>query len=409
MGRINIKSLGKAYKRYPRPLSRVLEWILPSRRPHHELHWVLRGIDINIEPGEAVGIIGINGAGKSTLLKMITGTTLPTEGEIQLSGRVAAILELGMGFHPDFTGRQNVFMAGQLLGLNAADISRLMPDIEAFAEIGEYLDQPVRIYSSGMQMRLAFSLATAKRPDILIVDEALSVGDAYFGTKCMERIRDYRNDGTTLLIVSHDKQAIQSLCNRALLLDGGRLAKEGDPESVMDFYNASLVTRHSQEITQKKLADGKTTTISGSGEAEISSLFFVDDSGNQIEVAEVGASVALIAKVTVRKPVNCLVFGYMLRDRLGQCIHGSNTMHHNAAVYDLKENEVLEYRIDFTVDLGPGEYSVSTALTSTDTHFINNYHWHDRASSLHVVNRDKPYFDGYTWLKNKVTVTRESP
>lgn len=175
MGHIRVSGLGKAYKQYPNRWSRLFEWLVPFSRSRHHLHWVLQGVDFEIQPGEAVGIVGVNGAGKSTLLKMITGTTQPTCGQIHLHGRVAALLELGMGFHPDFTGRQNAFMAGQLLGMQVEEIEALMPEIEGFAEIGDAIDHPVRTYSSGMQMRLAFSVATARRPDILIVDEALSV------------------------------------------------------------------------------------------------------------------------------------------------------------------------------------------------------------------------------------------
>ena len=189
MGTIHVSSLGKAYKQYRTRWSRLAEWVLPFLGLRHTLKWVLKDISFRVEPGEAVGIIGINGAGKSTLLKLITGTAQPTTGSVQITGRLTALLELGMGFHPDFTGRQNAFMAGQLIGLSGAEITALMPQIEAFAEIGDYIDQPVRVYSSGMQMRLAFSLATAKRPDVLIVDEALSVGDAYFQHKSFERIR----------------------------------------------------------------------------------------------------------------------------------------------------------------------------------------------------------------------------
>ena len=243
---ITVTNLGKAYKNYPDRLSRLKEWLDPQHRPRHQLHWVLQDINFVVRPGEAVGIVGINGAGKSTLLKMITGTTSPTSGSIQVNGRVAALLELGMGFHPEFTGRQNVYMAGQLLGHSVEEITRLMPSIEAFAEIGDYIDQPVRVYSSGMQMRLAFSVATACRPDVLIVDEALSVGDAYFQHKSFDRIREFRKQGTTLLIVSHDKQSIQSICDRAILLNKGKLAMEGEPEAVMDNYNAMLARQQSQ-------------------------------------------------------------------------------------------------------------------------------------------------------------------
>ena len=261
MGSIRVSNLGKAYKQYPASWSRLAEWLLPFRKPDYKLKWVLQDISFHVDPGEAVGIIGINGAGKSTLLKLITGTAQPTTGKVAINGRVAAMLELGMGFHPDFTGRQNVFMAGQLIGLNQQEITELMPEIEAFAEIGDYLDQPVRVYSSGMQMRLAFSVATARRPDVLIVDEAMSVGDAYFQHKSFDRIREFRKQGTTLLIVSHDRGAIQSICDRAILLDAGRLAKEGAPEEIMDFYNAMLAERENRTVRQDKLADGKVPGI----------------------------------------------------------------------------------------------------------------------------------------------------
>src|SRR5450830_1776790 len=240
MGAITVKQLGKAYKQYPTRWSRLAEWLLPMRGPRHQLKWILSDINFHVAAGEAVGLIGVNGAGKSTLLKLITGTTQASSGSVSVGGRVAALLELGMGFHPDFTGRQNVYMAGQLIGLTVDELTQAMPEIEAFAEIGEYIDQPVRVYSSGMQMRLAFSVATAKRPDILIVDEALSVGDTYFQHKSFDRIREFRKQGTTLLIVSHDKSAIQSVCDRAILLDAGRISKEGKPEEIMDYYNAMI-------------------------------------------------------------------------------------------------------------------------------------------------------------------------
>ncbi len=215
MGTITVTNLGKAYKQYPTRWSRLAEWVLPGKKVRHQLQWVLQDINFTVNPGEAVGIIGINGAGKSTLLKMITGTTQPTTGSVNITGRVSAMLELGMGFHPDFTGRQNVYMAGQLLGYNMEEIARLMSEIEAFAEIGDYIDQPVRVYSSGMQMRLAFSVATMSRPDILIVDEALSVGDAAFQRKCFRRIESYCAQKTTLLFVSHDTETVKKICSKS--------------------------------------------------------------------------------------------------------------------------------------------------------------------------------------------------
>ena len=209
MGHIRIENLGKDYRQYPTRLSRLAEGLNPAGAARHQQNWVLQDISLDVRPGEAVGIVGSNGAGKSTLLKIITGTTIPTSGSCSVGGLVSALLELGMGFHHDFTGRQNVYMASQLLGLQRDEIEELMPAIEDFAEIGDAIDRPVRTYSSGMQMRLAFSVATARRPDVLIDDEAMSEGDAYFQYKRSERIRSFRQAGTTMLIVSHVRHATQ--------------------------------------------------------------------------------------------------------------------------------------------------------------------------------------------------------
>src|SRR6476659_867992 len=194
MGTLVVEGLGKAYRQYPSQWSRLAEWVLPGAA-RHRLHWVLRGVSFRVHPGEAVAIIGANGAGKSTLLKLVTGTTQPSEGRVTVEGRISAMLELGMGFHPEFSGRQNVFMAAQLLGMTREETAAAMPAIEAFADIGEYIDEPVRIYSSGMQVRLAFAVATAIRPDLLSLDEALSVGAAHFQHKSFNRIREFQSKG----------------------------------------------------------------------------------------------------------------------------------------------------------------------------------------------------------------------
>jgi lipopolysaccharide transport system ATP-binding protein len=406
MGSIRIDGLGKAYKQYPRRWSRLAEWIMPGGAPRHTLHWVLRDISFTVERGEAVGIIGINGAGKSTLLKMIAGTTQPTTGSVQVAGRIVAMLELGMGFHPDFTGRQNVFMAGQLLGLSAEHIARLMPEIEAFAEIGDYLDQPVRVYSSGMQMRLAFTVATAQRPDILIVDEALSVGDAYFQHKSFDRIREFRKAGTTLLIVSHDKQAIQSICDRAILLDAGRIAKEADPESVMDFYNALLADRQNQHVVQQVREDGRVETLSGTGEATVVDIALLNDKGERIEVLDVGAAVALRVQVAARAHIPRLVIGYVIKDRVGQSVFGTNTHHLGMPLYDLQPGEQATFQFRFTAALGVGSYSIAVALHSAESHVDKNYEWRDLALVFNVLNLSRPTFVGTAWLPPVAVVDR---
>lgn len=398
MGTITVTHLGKAYKQYPNRWSRLAEWLLPGKRLRHHLHWVLQDINFTVQPGEAVGIIGINGAGKSTLLKMITGTTQPTTGSVHISGRVAALLELGMGFHPDFTGRQNAFMAGQLLGYSVEEIARLMPEVEAFAEIGDYIDQPVRVYSSGMQMRLAFSVATAHRPDVLIVDEALSVGDVYFQHKSFDRIREFGRQGTTLLIVSHDKGAIQGICDRAILLNAGRLAMQGEPEAVMDYYNAMLAERENQTVRQQVTHAGKVQTVSGSGEATVEEIALLNKAGERIEVANVGQSITLNIMVRAAVDLPELVVGYMIKDRLGQTVFGTNTHHLNRKISRLQGGQTLACKFQFAANLGEGTYSVAVALHTGDTHIAKNYEWRDLALVFNVINSDKDRFVGGAWL-----------
>lgn len=404
MGTITITNLGKAYRQYPTRWSRLIEWVTPNHKSRHTLKWVLRDINFTVKPGEAVGIIGINGTGKSTLLKMITGTTQPTTGGVCITGRVAALLELGMGFHPDFTGRQNAFMAGQLLGYKVEDIARLMPEIEAFAEIGEYIDQPVRVYSSGMQMRLAFSVATAQRPDVLIVDEALSVGDAYFQHKSFDRIREFRKQGTTLLIVSHDKGAIQSICDRAILLDAGKLALEGEPEAVMDFYNAMLAERENLTVHQQVTDDGKIQTISGNKSAQIMDVALLDEGGQVIQVSGVGKTTTLQVKVVANKPLPKLIFGYMIKDRLGLPIFGTNTFYKNQPLLDVKPGVEYVFRFKFSMNIGPGSYSVAVALTNGEDHLSDNYEWRDQALVFSVVNLAHDHFLGCAWIEPSVEI-----
>ncbi|MFY9136492.1 ABC transporter ATP-binding protein [Zwartia sp.] len=406
MGTISVRNLGKAYKQYPSRWSRLAEWMIPFSKPRHKMKWVLQDLNFTIQAGEAVGIVGINGAGKSTLLKMITGTTQATVGNVEVTGRVAALLELGMGFHPDFTGRQNAIMAGQLLGLSVEALNQLMPEIEAFAEIGDYIDQPVRVYSSGMQMRLAFSVATAQRPDILIVDEALSVGDSYFQHKSFDRIRDYSQQGTTLLIVSHDKGAVQGICDRAILLNAGRLAMEGDPEAVMDYYNAMLAERGRLTVRQEVDQDGRIKTTSGTGEATIESAELLNAQNEAVEVIGVGQTVRIRVRVNAHVDLPELVLGYMIKDRLGQPVFGTNSHHLRQPTEHVRQGEHLEYVFDFDANLGVGSYSVALALHTADTHVGQNFEWRDRAIVFNVINIDKDPFVGAAWLPTTLKCDR---
>jgi lipopolysaccharide transport system ATP-binding protein len=337
---------------------------------------------------------------------MITGTTQPTTGGINITGRVAALLELGMGFHPDFTGRQNAFMAGQLLGMSIEEISNLMSEIEAFAEIGDYMDQPVRIYSSGMQMRVAFSVATARRPDVLIIDEALSVGDTYFQHKSFDRIREFRKQGTTLLIVSHDKGAIQSICDRAILLDAGRLAKQGEPEAVMDYYNAMIAQKENSKIEQTVLDTGKVQTTSGTGEAEIESAVILNSKGEPVKVINVGEIITLKITAIANAELPELVLGYLIKDRLGQPIFGTNTYRLGLPLKQIETGERVTYQFSFPANMGEGSYSVTLALHASDSHLEANYVWKDRVMLFNIVNINHPLFTGVAWLPPKCEAKR---
>lgn len=408
---IRVNQLGKAFKRYARIRHRLLEW-LPWGRPHHELKWVLRDIDFTITAGEAVGLVGRNGAGKSTLLKLLTGTLLPTLGKAEIQGRVAALLELGMGFHPEFSGFENVLMAGQLQGLTREQVLDCMDEIVAFAEIGDALTQPVRTYSSGMMVRLAFATATAIRPDVLIVDEALAVGDAYFQHKCFRRIREFQDQGVTLLFVSHDPLAIKTLCNRALLIEGGRLAMDADPITVLDYYNALIaldegnVEVHEEHI---EVSEPDTGVRSGSGEARIRGVCLRRRGKETLQVFE-GEALDLDIDLRIHQDLPDVTVGLLFRDRLGNEVFGTNT-HHLGMVErlaNLRAGQQLGIRFSFpNFLLGPGSYSLTVAAHGADSHLSGNYDWWDQVLTFQVGPGAGPYFNGIARLPVMASIRRD--
>lgn len=365
MGHIVVNNIGKAYKRYPNRWSRLLEWFDPTDRPRYQAHWVLRGVNFEVAPGETVGIIGTNGAGKSTLLKIITGTTQPTEGTVKIEGRVAALLELGMGFHPDFTGRQNVFTASQLLGLSREETTQLMPSIESFAEIGDYIDQPVRTYSSGMQVRLAFSVATAKRPDILIVDEALAVGDLYFQHKCLLRIRSFKEEGTTLLLVSHSPDTVRMLCQRGLLLEGGAIKKNADAASVMDYYFASQVRRY-ELATPNNVSTSDLEEVETSLEGRKSKAILTRKSVGSIDVNLLSRIIPLHSGDPLTVQISAVFdedyndphIGFGIRNKMGIVVYEANTYTLRHPTRLVKAGEKFTVSFTFPCRLWPGTYEL---------------------------------------------------
>jgi lipopolysaccharide transport system ATP-binding protein len=407
-GELRVRNLGKAYRQWGGELRRIASWFTSAVKAREE-HWVLQNVTFDLQPGQAVGVIGQNGAGKSTLLKLITGTVQPTCGEVSLQGRVSAILELGMGFTPDMTGRQNAIHSAGLLGYSRAEIDRMMPEIESFAEVGEYFDQPVRTYSSGMQMRVAFSVATAFKPDLLIVDEALSVGDSYFQHKSFDRIRQFKAQGVSIMFVSHSPSDIRTLCDRVILLDKGKVIKDGEPDEVVDYYNALVAQKENSQVSveQRRASNGWLLTKSGTGEARVSSLQLLDsETGNEIVVARTDQSVRLRLVANVVSEIEKLVLGYMIRDKQGHVVWGTNTWHTHQIQEQVQAGEQVVFDMEFVCRLGPGSYSVSPALVSCDTHLSDNYEWVDNLLVFDVINLDQAFFIGTTALDGRFEVSR---
>ena len=405
---LDVRQVGKRYAAYASQLGRFASWFGAAVKPVSEA-WVVRDLDISLARGESLALIGQNGAGKSTLLKLITGTVRPTEGTIAVNGRVSAILELGLGFNPEFTGRENIYQAGGLMGFSRELLSSLMPAIQDFAELGDYFDEPIRVYSSGMHARLAFSLATAVRPDILIVDEVLSVGDSYFQHKSFEKIRQFKAEGTAILFVSHSMGDVRALCNRVILLDKGKVLKDGEPDAVVDFYNAMIAEKENARLTveQRRSQEGWSYTRSGTFEVSAARFELLDAwTGKPISTAQVGQKLLLRLEAKAEVDIPRLVLGYMLRDRTGHLVWGSNTWHTGQIVEDVSAGEVVRYDLAFECSLGPGSYSFSPALVSSDTHLSNNYEWQDNALVFDVVNTDRLFVVGTSAIDYAFSIGR---
>lgn len=405
-----VSGVSKCYAGYKSNLARFATWFGAPMRPSSE-YWAVKDISFELCAGEALALIGQNGAGKSTLLKLITGTVRPTTGKVTIDGRISAILELGLGFNPEFTGRQNIYQAGGLMGHSREQLTALMPDIEAFAEIGEFFDQPLRVYSSGMQARLAFALVTAVRPDVLIVDEVLSVGDSYFQHKSFDRIRQFKEEGSAILFVSHSMGDVRALCDRVLLLDKGVVVKDGEPDEVVDYYNAMIAEKEDAKlaIEQKRSASGWQYTRSGSYEITTRKIELVDaDTREPVVTARVGQKLLLHLTVRAGSNIPQLVLGCMLRDRTGHVVWGTNTWHTEQIQKDVREGEAIDFALKFICDLGPGSYSFSLALTSSDTHYEKNYEWQDNILVFDVINADRNYFIGTSFIDSEFYIQRDS-
>ncbi len=361
---LTVKRLGKAFRTYRSEFQRALSWVGVHVEPSSE-HWVLRDVSFSVAAGEAIAIVGKNGAGKSTLLKLIAGTLRPTEGEVQMRGSLAAILELGMGFNPELTGRENAIHSAGLMGLGREEIQRAMPAVEEFANIGDYFNQPVRTYSSGMQLRVAFAVATASRPSLLIVDEALSVGDTAFQRKSLHRIEQFLELGTTLVFVSHGTETIKRVCNRALWINDTHIVADGSSKDVCEAYERYMLSDQSdvppaapRAVTDEIIDQSLLTNIEtqyGDGRAEIFDFVIHDHEGVRANVILERVDFFICYRVRFLYDCTGVHFGMMIKTIEGVCVYAINTgdLH---PVVDYKRNDIVQVKFQLTNNLVPGIY-----------------------------------------------------
>ncbi len=421
------RGLGKRYLLGARPYRRLLEMIWPGSGRAAGEFWAVRGVDLTLKAGEIVGVIGPNGSGKSTLLQLLCGTTTPTVGSLERRGRVSALLELGAGFNPELSGRDNVFINAAVLGLSRSEVEERFSDIVAFADLGAFIDAPVKTYSSGMFMRLAFSVAIHVEPQVLIIDEALAVGDREFQHRCLSRIREMRQRGVAILLVSHDLETVSRLCDRSLVMLGGEVVREGEPASVVNWYLALATAGYDRTRLESMLRQGEaehpvaTGGASrpgaaaplfrhGDGQARIRTVSFRDAGGAPVEEVPLGAPLTVELEVEFLAEVREHVVGFFLRDAWGLDVIGLNTHQEQVRTQPMKAGDSLRYRFSFTTPLRPGLYALcpSVAHNQVDLAWLD---YIDNAAFVRVVDPQpqRQVFGVCLPLERKVSVERVEP
>jgi lipopolysaccharide transport system ATP-binding protein len=374
------QNVSKLYRLYRRPSDRLRE-LVPGTASRHTDFWALRDISFTLEKGETLGLVGPNGCGKSTLLEIVAGILQPTSGRVVTRGRIAALLELGAGFNPEFTGRENVYLNGEILGLSRAQIEKAMPSIQAFAEIGEFMERPVKEYSSGMYLRLAFSTAIHVDPEILIVDEALAVGDAVFANRCVRKFQELRERRITVLFVSHDLGLVKQLSDRAILLLGGRIEAQGSPKDVINRYIGLVLAR--QEQHGRKEDRVRSSFRHGDGTSEILGVEILNCQGEPATSVASGEPVTVRVRSRFHQAKSDPMVGILIRTRIGMDVYGTNTRIENTPLGDFAAGDELE--VDFRLEcwLTPQEYTLTVATQNSDG---SSHDWLDDAVAFDVVD-----------------------
>lgn len=383
MGAVLVQNVSKVFHQYRRPSDRIFE-LLPfgSRRAHSDF-WALRDVSMSVERGEIMGIVGPNGSGKSTLLEIVSGILRPTRGRVVTQGRVAALLELGAGFNPEFTGRENVFMSGEVMGLSREEIESAFPRITAFAEIGDFIDRPVKEYSSGMYLRLAFATAIHVEPEILIVDEALAVGDAIFANRCIHKFEELKEHNVTVLFVSHDLGLVKRLADRAVLMLNGRVEAEGRPRDVVNRYVGLVVERQKRSPDELGAAAMASSFRHGDGTSEITRVELLNAEGEPCTTVLSGDRVSVRVAARFRRDATDPIIGIMIRNRLGIDVFGTNTRLERRELSEVAAGEELEVEFEFECMLAQQEYTVTVATQHWDG---SSQDWLDDVLSFRVVD-----------------------
>jgi homopolymeric O-antigen transport system ATP-binding protein len=363
---ISVQNVSKVYHLYEHPLHRVLGALTLSRRRKAEF-WALRNINLRVEKGEVFALLGPNGSGKSTLLQIISGILQPTAGRVHCSGRIAALLELGAGFNPEFTGRENVYLNGEILGLSRKELEAAFPRIEAFAEIGRFIDRPVKEYSSGMYVRLAFSTAIHVDPEVLIVDEALAVGDAIFASRCVQKFEELRRKKVTVFLVSHDLGLIKRLADRAAFMLEGQIVMQGSPKDAVNQYVGFVLDREvaGQGKNPAQLEAPLATQSSfrhGDGASRVLDVQILNSSGDPCRAFRPGESIMLRIRALFQKSVSNPVVGILIRNRIGMDIFGTNTRVERAELGDFEPGEEIEVEFELDCLLSRQEYTLTVAV-----------------------------------------------
>jgi len=418
---IEVRGLSKSYPIYDSPLDRLKELLTFNRMRFHRDFWALRDLDFEVRRGETFCIIGENGSGKSTLLQLVAGILRPTEGEIKVNGRVSALLELGSGFNPEFTGRDNVFLNGAILGFTTRQIEQKYREIEEFAEIGDFMNQPVKTYSSGMIVRLAFAVAIHVDPEILLVDEALAVGDIYFRQRCMRKVHELRSRGVTILFVSHSMGDVKAIGDRALWLDQGRIRELGPADAVVAKYLAAMVEKDSAYLQLKKRPERDRTAGRivapeivdripnidhryGDGRAEVLGIAVLDESGRPLQLLEPNSRIVVRISVRAKEEIPMPIVGFMLRNHLGIDFSGTNTAREGVELPPMLPGDI--YTVDFHVNLPelyPASFSFSPAIADGTLLHYRMCDWIDNAIALQMGHSEGQIY-GYIHLPCRVEV-----